>query len=32
LQFERAGFAEAQFEPWTGSIVTLHTGTKSQSA
>jgi demethylmenaquinone methyltransferase/2-methoxy-6-polyprenyl-1,4-benzoquinol methylase len=31
LQFERAGFVEVQFERWTGGIVTLHTGVKSNS-
>jgi demethylmenaquinone methyltransferase / 2-methoxy-6-polyprenyl-1,4-benzoquinol methylase len=29
LRFERAGFVEVRFERWTGGIVTLHTGTKS---
>ena len=31
LQFERAGFAEIQFQRWTGGIVTLHTGTKPKT-
>jgi demethylmenaquinone methyltransferase/2-methoxy-6-polyprenyl-1,4-benzoquinol methylase len=28
LLFERAGFADVQFERWTGGIVTLHSGRK----
>ncbi len=31
LQFERAGFVEVQFELWTGGIVALYTGMKSNS-
>jgi demethylmenaquinone methyltransferase/2-methoxy-6-polyprenyl-1,4-benzoquinol methylase len=31
-RFERAGFAEVRFERWTGGVVTLHIGRKSNLA
>jgi demethylmenaquinone methyltransferase/2-methoxy-6-polyprenyl-1,4-benzoquinol methylase len=30
-RFEFAGFARAQFESWTGGIVTLHTGSRAKA-